>query len=147
MARISPSPIFKSVLVLSYAIGLICGDGLHLHESLSHKHDGENHHAHSWTAHVHPVTVVPAAHHDRQSILDPDHDHDIQVVHFVAVPPSTSRAQHLIQGFVVSPADLVKPFFSNVPTSFLFVLPHETSPPLLAQTDHPDSGRSPPAFS
>jgi len=95
---------------------------------------------------VHPDEVV-AFSHTRAVLADRVHDHAVPIVRLIALPAPTLRAGHLIHGFITVPVDLTKPAFSNLSISFLFALPWEFPPPLLARADHPDSGRSPPAVS
>ena len=135
------------ILLSSYFIGLTFGNGLHLHESLTHEHDGASSHEHSWAAHVHETAITPSATpvDEEISAQKTAHDHAVPVVHIVAVPASSSTPTNSVLNVFAGPGDVVEsslPFFS-----ISLLLPRETSPPLPAQTHFSNLGRSPPIFS
>lgn len=146
---ISRTFLLAVTLLFSYLIGLIFGGGLHLHESLTHEHAAAYSHEHSWAAHVHETAIVPLATDVSQEISPQktDHDHVVPVVHLVAVPVSASTATNSPLAMFASLLDVVESSFPHLSISLLFVLPRDTSPPLLAQAGFSDAGRSPPAFS
>ena len=136
----------KAVLPLTYLIGVVFGGGLHLHESLSHQHEGTHLHTHSYVAHVHNAAVFrfPALNGETISPVENEHQHPVPLVQLIAVPASTSTITKSIQHNVTCPVDLPQTGFPDLFVPILFAFPHETSPPLHSLTGFSDSGRSPP---
>lgn len=147
--HISLSLVLRSVLLVCYASGLVFGGGLHLHVSISHDHDSAPPHIHSLLAHMHETAIPSYPGHNNETISprDTHHNHPVPSLEPIAVPASTAGPKHVIQNTVTNPTEAIRHSFPSLSISLLHVLPRETSPPLLARTDLPDSGRSPPASS
>lgn len=146
LRRISLTSVFGSALMFCYVVGLIFGNGLHLHESLTHGHDGAGSHSHAWSVHVHSSEIGLSAL-SLAGIGNPDHDHDVASVALLAVPASVSTPKLSNLNQVRAPACIQPPPTPDFLLPLLFAVPRETSPPLFAITDRPVSGRSPPFFS
>lgn len=143
---ISSSLAPRFVLLVSYMMALAFGNGLHVHESLRHEHDGTDSHTHSWTAHVHQSMVTPSgtAKSQIRSTQEQDHLHPVPVVQLIAGSAPTSSQKHPSQRIVVASVGVerISTFFPLF--SFLFLFPRETLPPLSSWTGLLDSGRAPP---
>ena len=138
--------VLASVLVVVYAIGLVSGNGLHLHGSLGHEHDGSRAHSHSWTAHVHESTIASYRCADDAGISreESNHDHRVPLIHIIAVPASPSPVEQIVASDNPSSFDLTAAFGSPFPVPSPWVYPREASPPFNDWPQSPNSGRSPP---
>ncbi len=147
--------LFSSSIILSiprvavlvvYLTGVMFGGGLHLHESLSHEHESDLLHTHTWVAHFHNTTVFPFSGLKSESVapVEDEHQHPVSLVQLIAVPASNLAPAKSSQHNISCSIDLPRAYSTNPSISILFVYPHETSPPLRSLAGSSDSGRSPP---
>lgn len=139
--------ITRMSLFIAYIMGLVLSGGIHPHESLRHEHEQAGSHTHTLVVHTHERMVIPSTdfREERLAPIGDGHQHTLPLIQMVAVPVSTSNVSPSAQHNTVSFAETDAGDSSHLSISFLFIVPHETSPPLLSLRYVSDSGRSPPA--
>ena len=138
------SSLHRTFLLGSYLFAAVFGGGMHVHESLSHHHDGDEQHAHHFVLHAHNGLSLAVETPRTVSDDGNEHKHQVPTVSLWATTHSNISSSSIHSSNLPAPCLLVE--FSGVEDalSFLNVISPQGSPPLIHTILSCASGLSPP---